>query len=284
MLIRLATIALALVTFAAPSVRAELQLPRVSQKGTVSQTIGLTDVTLVYSRPGVKTRTIWGELVPYDKPWRTGANEATTFTVTDEIQVEGKKLPAGTYSFFTIPGKDEWTVVFSKQKELWGAYEYKPEEDALRVTVKPEPSGHEEWMQLAFENLTPNSAELHLRWEKLDVPVRLQADVTNRVLADARREIAAAKSDDWRTPYRAAGYLNDNDLNLDEAMTWAKKSVAIDANYGNLSLLAKLQQKEGKTKDAIVTAQKAIAAGKASKDKVDTAPTEKLMAEWQAKK
>jgi hypothetical protein len=284
MLIRLATVALALVTLVAPPARAELQLPRVSQKAIVSQTLGLTDITLVYSRPGVKQRAIWGELVPYDKPWRTGANEATTFTVTGEIQVEGKKLPAGTYSFLTIPTKEEWTVVFSKQKELWGAFDYKPDEDALRVTVKPQSADHEEWMRLSFENLTPNSAELHLRWEKLDVPIRLGADVTGRVLADARREVPAAKSDDWRTPFRAAGYLYDNDLELDQAMTWAKKSVGIDANFNNLSLLAKLQQKEGKTGEAIATAQKAIAAGKASKEKVDTAPTEKLLAEWQAKK
>jgi hypothetical protein len=117
--------------------QAELKLPRPSPKATVTQTIGYTDVTVAYSRPGVKARVIWGSLVPYDKPWRTGANEATTFTCSEEITFEGKKLPAGTYSLFTIPGHKMWTVVLNKEKDLWGAYEYKPEQDILRAEVQP---------------------------------------------------------------------------------------------------------------------------------------------------
>ena len=106
---------------AAPAL-AQLDLPRPSPKATVSQTVGLTDITITYCRPGVKGRVIWGGLVPYDQVWRTGANEATTITFSDEVTIEGTKLPAGTYGLFTIPGKDEWTVIFNKGAKQWGAY------------------------------------------------------------------------------------------------------------------------------------------------------------------
>src|SRR5262249_1081369 len=130
-------VAIAAACLFAVTASAEFTAPRVSPKLTLTQTIGVTDLTLVYSRPGVRNRTIWGELVPYDKPWRTGANEATTFACSTEIKVNGQKLPAGTYSFFTIPNRDEWTVVFSKQKDLWGTNDYDPAQDQLRVKAKP---------------------------------------------------------------------------------------------------------------------------------------------------
>ena len=114
------------------SSNAELKLPRVSPGATVSQTIGTTDLTVEYSRPGVKGRVIWGDLVPFDKPWRTGANEATRFTTTDAITFGGQPLPAGTYALLTIPAKDEWTIVLNSEKDLWGAFQYKPDKDVLR--------------------------------------------------------------------------------------------------------------------------------------------------------
>lgn len=265
---------------ATPAARAELVLPRVSPNAKVSQTIGLTDFVLTYSRPGVKGRVIWGELVPYDKPWRTGANEATTFTTSDEVTIESQKLPAGTYSFFTIPTKDQWTVVFSKQKDLWGAFAYKPEEDALRVTVKPHVVEHQEWMRIGFENLAPNSGDLVVRWEKLAVPVKVQVNVMDKAMANIRTALAEAKPDDWRTPYRGASFLLEADAHPELMMEWAKKSLTIEENYSNLSLMARIHAKSGKKKEAIGYAERAIKAGKASKETVDTSGTEKLLAEW----
>ena len=201
--------------------RAELALPRISQNATVSQTVGTTTMTLVYSRPGVKGRPIWGALVPYDKPWRTGANDASTFTTTDPIMVAGQPLPAGTYSFFTIPTPNSWTVIFSRQKELWGAFAYDSTQDQLRVSASSDTSQpNHEWMGLGFENLTPTSADLVLSWEKLRVAVPITVDVNGKVLADCRREIASAKSDDWRTPYRAANWAFDAGVPPDEANGW----------------------------------------------------------------
>jgi hypothetical protein len=274
--------ALAIVAMAAP-VRAELVLPRVSPNATLSQTNGTTDLTHTYSRPGVKGRTIWGGLVPYGQPWRTGANDATRFTTTDEITVAGKKLPAGTYSFFTIPTATEWTVVFNKEKDLWGAYEYKPEHDALRVTVKPTAAPENtEWMSFSFDNLTPQSADLVLQWEKLRISVPIAMDVNGKVLANARTEIAAAKKDDWRTPYRAAGWAFDAGVAKDEAAGWLDQSLKIEKAHANLALKARWLAKDGKKAEAIATAKQAVAAGKASKDKVDTSATEKLITDWMA--
>ena len=130
-----AIVAAAILAATTPAL-AQLELPRVSPKATVSQTVGLTDVTITYCRPSVRGRTIWGGLVPYDEVWRTGANEATTITFTDDVTIDGNKLPAGTYGLFTVPGKDEWTVVFNKGAKQWGAYEYKQDQDALRIKVE----------------------------------------------------------------------------------------------------------------------------------------------------
>jgi Protein of unknown function (DUF2911) len=272
---------------------AELVTPRVSPKVTLTQTLGVTDITLVYSRPGVRGRRVWGELVPWDKPWRTGANEATTFTCSTELTVNGQKLPAGTYGFFTIPNADEWTVVFSKQKDLWGTNDYDPAQDQLRVKAKPMAAEYREWMELGFEDLTPavvpqspSAGKLVLRWEKVAVPVTIETDMTSMVLAAARDEMAKRKADDWRTPFRAASFVFDNEVaaSMTDARAWLATSVKTQENFQNLSLLARMQAKEGKKKDALATAAKAVKIGKASKEPVDTAATEKLIAEWSAKK
>src|SRR5205085_4953821 len=126
-----------------------------------------TDVTITYSRPGVKGRVIWGELVPYDKVWRTGANEATTIAFSEDVKINGQALPAGTYSLHTIPGKDMWTIIFNKQAEQWGSFKYDQSKDALRVQVKPQDGPMQEWMMFSFPNVNANSATVELAWEKL---------------------------------------------------------------------------------------------------------------------
>jgi len=151
---------------------------RASLKAGLSQTIGLdTKMTFVYSRPGVKGRKIWGELVPFGKVWRSGANENTVFSVSKDVLVDGQKLPAGDYGFHAIPGEKEWTIIFSKNAAAWGSFDYDPSEDALRVTVKPQPAGSSvEWMRFAIPALTPaadktiNAAQVALQWENLQAP------------------------------------------------------------------------------------------------------------------
>jgi hypothetical protein len=263
---------------------ADIVLPRISPKASVMQTIGTTDLTVTYSRPGVKGREIWGKLVPYDAPWRTGANEATTFTTTTDVTVGGQTLPAGTYSFFTLPKAGDWSVVFSRQKDLWGAYEYDPKQDALRVTIKPTPAEPVEWMRFTFDNLTPNSSDLVLRWEKVELKVPITVDVDGIVMKNVRTELAAAKPDDWRTRLRAAQYTFDSGQHMDEGTKWLDESIAIQQGYSNLGLRARWLAKEGKKDEAVATAKKAIELGKAAKEPVNTTQMETLVAEWTGEK
>ena len=149
----------------APYAQAQIKLPRVSPKATVTQTVGLTEVNILYNRPGVKGRTIWGGLVPYDEVWRTGANEATTINFSQAVTINGKPLPAGLYSLHTIPGKTTWTVIFNKKAEQWGSYEYDATQDALRLTVEPKQGPHQEWMTFSFPDVLSDSASVELSWE-----------------------------------------------------------------------------------------------------------------------
>lgn len=146
---------------------------RASPNALVGQTIGMTDVTVTYGRPRVRGRAIFGDLVPYDALWRTGANEATTVTFSGDVTVEGQPLSAGTYSLFTIPGEDEWTVIFNEVVEQWGAYDYDESRDALRVTVEPEEAAFTEFMTFSFDEVGEEEGELVLRWDEVRVPLTI---------------------------------------------------------------------------------------------------------------
>ena len=160
---------------------------RVSLSATVSQRLGTdTDITIDYSRPGVKGRKIWGDLVPYGLapgnkyskekpfPWRAGANENTTFECNKDLSVQGQKLPSGKYSIHMIPSESDWTIIFNKNSSLWGSFLYDSSEDALRVTVTPAQAPHCEWLMFGFENLNGTSLTAYLRWEKLKVPFEIK--------------------------------------------------------------------------------------------------------------
>ena len=150
---------------------------RISPKAEVMQTVGFTDVRIVYSRPGVKGRVIWGKLVPYDAVWRAGANEATKITFSTDVTIEGKKLKKGAYSFFTIPGKNEWTLIFNKVADQWGAFEYNESEDALRIKVKTENAIWQEWLSYTINRASINSAVIRLEWEKIKVPFKVEVKI-----------------------------------------------------------------------------------------------------------
>jgi hypothetical protein len=147
---------------------------RLSPKAEVMQQVGLTDIKILYGRPGVKGRAIWGKLVPYDAVWRAGANEATKITFSTDVLIEGKKLKKGSYSFFSIPGKKEWTIIFNKVADQWGAFEYNESQDALRVKVKTEKGNWQEWLAYTITKVTDTSAVIRLEWEKLKVPFKVE--------------------------------------------------------------------------------------------------------------
>jgi hypothetical protein len=283
---RLSALLAVLAAAAAPAL-AQLATPLPSPNAAVSQTVGVTKIEVVYSRPHVKgptrreDRVIWGGLVPYDKVWRTGANAVTKITFDGDVMVEGQKLAAGSYGLYTIPGKTEWTVIFNKVST--GDPDYAADKDALRVKVKPVAVEMKELFTIGFPAVTSGSATLALSWEKLRVPVSITVDTNARFLANAKDAVAKAKADDWRTPLIAARYLYDNKVALDDAAKWLEKSIAIKATFGNLSVKANALAAEGKTKDAIAMAEKALAAGAAAEQKPSPeaiAALEKKIAEW----
>lgn len=151
---------------------------RPSPKASSSQTIGpSTTITIEYSRPGVKGREVWGDLVPYGKVWRSGANEATMITFSEDVLIEGQKLPKGAYGLFTIPSETEWTVIFNKTAEQWGSFNYDATQDALRIKVQPGKAEHQEWLSYSFEDLEPpagpTSATVVLRWKEVAIPFKV---------------------------------------------------------------------------------------------------------------
>lgn len=266
----------------------QLQPPLPSPNATVAQTIGVTRVEVVYSRPHVKgptrkeERVIWGALVPYDKVWRTGANNVTKFTADGDITVEGQKLEAGSYGLFTIPGKEEWTVIFNKQST--GGPDYSAEKDVLRVKVKPQATEMHELFTIGFPQVTSNSAVLALRWEKLSVFVNLGADTNAQFLSNAKDAVAKAKADDWRTPLTAARYLYDNKYAEADAASFLEKSLSVKETFQNLSMKAGVLAGEGKKKEAVAAGQKALAMKDADPKPAPeaVADLEKKVAEWKA--
>ncbi|HVF26896.1 MAG TPA: DUF2911 domain-containing protein, partial [Pyrinomonadaceae bacterium] len=257
---------------------------RPSQNASVMQTVGITDVTITYSRPGVKKRAIWGELVPYDKVWRAGANEATVITFSDDVTINGQKLAAGRYSLHAIPSKDEWTLLFNKAATQ-GNYSYDEKQDALRVKVKPQTAEFREWMTFEFADVRPNAAEVALHWERVRVPFTIDVgDVNSLTLTKARATVTAAKADDWATPMQAARFSFENKGDTNETTAWLEKSLKIKEAPGNLWLKARIMADAGKTQDAITYGERSVQLAKAADPKADTSTQEKTIAEWKAKK
>jgi hypothetical protein len=236
----------------------QLELPRLSPNASVTQTVGVTDVTIRYSRPGVKGRQIWGGLVPYGEVWRTGANENTTIKFNTPVKIEGHELPAGIYGLQTIPTAGDWTVIFSKDANEWGAFSYKQEDDALRIQVTPRPAEYRERMGFDFEDMTDTQATVVLRWEKLEVPFKIEVDTPKLVMAKLNEAVR------WQTPYQAANYCIQNNTCLDEAGRWLDASLALQQNFSNLRAKAMLLAKQNDIKSAVTYGEKALAAAKAA--------------------
>ena len=302
--------ALCVLCFAAAA-SAQIQTPRPSQKASVMQRIGVTDVTITYSRPPVKGRKIWGDplpeqakvkgeatldnqnerpkdavIVPWGHVWRAGANEATQFVVTDDVLIDGQKLAAGKYSLHTIPTKDEWTIIFNSDAGQWGSFDYDAAKDVLRVKVKPQwLQTSEELVSYSFDPVTADSATVNLRWEKVNVPFTIKVpDVGAVTMVHLKAAVADAKSDDWRTPYQAAAYLlnNGKPADMDQALAWLDQSIKVKETFQNLSNKSRALYKLGKKEEALALADQAIQRGKA--DKVDTANFEKAVADMKAGK
>jgi hypothetical protein len=257
-----------------------LQLPRPSPNASVSQMIGVTEVTLHYSRPGVKGRKIWGDLVPYGEVWRTGANENTTINFSTPVKIDGHELPAGLYGLQTIPTADQWTIIFSKDADQWGAFTYKQEDDALRIQAKPEPAELRERMGFDFEDVTDTTAKLVLRWEKLQVPFTIEVDTPKLAVAAVKDALRPG------TFVQAANWCVQNNTCLDDASRWLDASIALDPSFGNQRAKALLMAKKNDYKGAVTWAEKALAAAKSATpppQPQQVSDLEKSLTEWKAK-
>jgi hypothetical protein len=208
-----------------------LDLPLQSQQAEISQRIGITDITINYHRPLVNDRKVWDGLVPYGKVWRAGANINTTITFSDPVQIEGKPLDKGTYGLHMIPNADEWTIIFSKNSTSWGSFTYDEKEDALRVTVKPRAADMHNALTYDFDNLQKDSAVVELEWEKIAVPFKVSVDVHDVVEASLKKQLRNLSQYTWMSWDNAANYLLAEKVNLDEALTYANKSIENEDRY-----------------------------------------------------
>lgn len=248
-----------IVLFLTPSAPALAQfqygwvMPRESPPGAVSQTVGVTEIMIEYHRPAVKGREIWGKLEPYDKVWRAGANEATTISFSTDVKIEGQPLPAGTYGLFMIPTPAEWTIIFSKNAKQWGAFTYKPAQDALRVKVKPQSAELQERLQYSFPVVTENSAQIVLQWEKLKIPFTVTVDAAATALAKAKAGFS------WESGWFAANYFLEAKTNLEDALKFVNASIGMDENSGNLILKAKILAELNRYDEALQVAGRALA-------------------------
>ena len=247
------------------TINAQVDLPRVSPNAIVSQTVGYTNITITYCRPAVHERKIWGDLVPFDKVWRTGANEATTIQFSTDVTVEGNKVPAGRYSLFTIPTETEWTIIFNKTDKQWGAYNYKQDEDFVRFKAKPVKSNFIERLQFSFSDFTDASASVLISWENLQVAFKVETDLFGQAYLKIK-EAFAAKPDSWQNYSASANFAADNMVFLDEAIQWADKAVSLGGGYYPYFVKAKLFFKKKYFKDALNTLDKCREIGRTDKN------------------
>lgn len=236
-----------------------VNFPAASPICTLKQRVGLTDVEVVYSRPGIKGRSVFGGIVPYGVVWRTGANFATKITFSTPVKLEGNDIPAGTYSLFTIPGTNEWTVIINKNANQWGSFQYDSNEDLVRFDVTPTTLTDTtlETFMIEFTRIRDDSAVLMLVWDKTIVPVRLKVNVVSALVPQIEAAMAAPgkKSDIFY--FQAAGFYYDHNLDLNKALKWVNAALAGDSRiaFEILHLKAQILAKQGDKAGAIAAAK-----------------------------
>jgi len=232
-----------------------LTLPQVSPLEDRSITIGFTKISFEYSSVGVKGREIWGDLIPHGEVWRAGANKNTVFSVSDNVLINGVPLDAGSYGFHTIPGEEEWIIIFSNNSEAWGSYFYDEAEDALRITVPvSEMDSKYEWMKFSFSNYTSTSVDISLKWAHRSVPftVEVPMEVT---FTNIKKQFTSLPAFSWQGWHQGANFTLANEYNMEQGLEWASEAVQRERNPQTLGTLGKLQVKNGLTKEAAGTAE-----------------------------
>lgn len=245
----------------------QFNMPQASPSATISQKIGLTDVTIEYARPSMKGRKIFGELVPFGEVWRTGANAATLLTFSTEVKIEGQLVPAGTYALYSIPGREDWTIILSSNTSLWGAVGYNADEDVLRATVKSGKTGQRyETMEFNFVDMTDNAASVAIKWENTRVAFRIETEVDDIVMAQIKELVIDQEVTNPGLYYQAANYYFTNKKDLRVAHDWISKSVADDPKFWTMHLKAKIEAELGMKQEAIQSATRSIEMAREAKN------------------
>ena len=244
------------------SIGQNVTIPAASPASEVSQTIGISTVTVHYSRPAVKNREVWGTLVPSgwnkqqfgkgnEAPWRAGANQNTTISFSHDVKVEGKNVKAGIYGLFFVINKDNTgEVVLSKESRSWGSFFYDPRQDELRAPIKLNDIPHTEQLTYDFINISKNAAQLALNWEKKQFPVKIEFDVDGIVMANAIEELKGPVGFNWRGFMSAANYSLQNKVNLEQGLQWINTAVAQNNSFATLSVKSGILKEMGKTEEA----------------------------------
>ena len=237
------------------SLMAQITTPAPSPLCKIEQKVGLSTVSIEYSRPSVRNRKIFGDLVPYGKVWRTGANMATKFTISDDITVEGKKLPKGSYSLYTVPGEEEWDIIFYNEVNISGVPKVMDQtKETARIKVKAELLTYTtETFLIDINSVNQDNASMNIMWENTIVPIHLQFDVDSRVMKNIDKVLAGPSSDDY---YQAARYYFDSGKDLTQAVGWIQKANQMDAKFWKLRVESMILAKLGRKSEAIEAAMK----------------------------
>jgi hypothetical protein len=253
---------------AAVNTFAQVNLPQASPKASVSYVIGLTEVTVNYGSPAVKGREIWGKLVPYGQVWRAGANEATTVSFSTDVNMEGQKLRAGKYALFFIPGETEWTVIFNRKTDQWGAYAYDENEDEIRFTVEPKMNeGLQERLTYSIHDMKTDMGYIKLSWDRMRLYMRFKVDVMEQAMANIIDALAKGPQDkQWMVYAQGADFLMQYDGDREQALDWARKSTDLESHAWNWHIRAKAEARHEDYVDALASSIKSLKTGMADPD------------------
>lgn len=250
---------LILFLFGYQSFAQQIDMPQASPSAKIAQKVGLTDVTVSYSRPSTKGRKIFGELVPYGVIWRTGANGATVIDFSTDVKIEGQNVPKGQYAIYSIPNKNSWTIILSKNTKLWGAIGYNPEEDLMRFQVTPSKTSRKyETFEINFNNMTDTGADLSMKWEQTRAEFHISMDADPIVMAQIKEYVLDQDTDNPNLLYEASSYYLTTGRDLNKAYEWIQESVENDPKFWAYHLKAKIEVALGLKTEAIESAKESI--------------------------
>ncbi len=244
---------------------AQLILPQTSPKGSLSQIVGITEIKMEYHKPSVKGRVIWGNVVPYDSLWRTGANEATTISFSNDVSIEGHALKKGKYALYTIPGRNEWTIIFNNKKDMDGFYSYTKELDVLSLKVKPIDNNFMETLLFHINDITLESCTINLDWEKIRIPIKIKMDNDTKIMTYLK-DMIHSEPDDAALYKSGAEYTLMSGLHMETGVQWAEMAINYKPDFENYKLRATLRNKLGNKEGALEDYTKALELAKDNKN------------------